>query len=623
MLNSIGEFLSIGVNLLLFMVILPAACGVLLWLFRKQYILQLAAALLSASLNLVFAFGIYTYGEFFTRIPFAAFGFEYLLRVYEFSALFIAFTAVVFLLIVLYTVVHLKNIGYNGLYLLYLYISMAMINGALLSDNLGMMLLFWEGLLCTLFGMLLIGNKENPRTAVKALTISGLAVLLLMLGIILTAYMAGTANISEMGKLSLNNGICLLGFISIMLGALGKSGCMPFHSWIPDAADDAPIVFMAALPGALEKILGIYFTARIVLDIYNLEPGGSMSIAIMLLGAVTIVFAGAMALIQKDMKRLLSYSAISQLGYMVLGIGTGLPVGILGGLFHLMNYVIFITGLLMISGSIEKQTGTTDLNRLGGLYKKMPVTMVCFIICALSITGFPGFNGFFSMELVSDAALESNIIFYICALLGAFLTALSFLKMGRAVFFGEQKLQSDIKEVHETKAGMLIPISILSAFCVLLGLFNTLPLDGLLSPVLGIKESFSRWPHSAILAVFSVIVLLIAVCDHIYGFKRTGNALSATEHIYYAPGLKSIYQLAEKGCFDPYNWMMAVTGGFSDICVWIEHGVSWIYDTAVPGLVKKAGSVLHQLDDGSLSRYLFLAVLGVAFIMSIFAAVLI
>ena len=620
MLNSIGAFLAADINLFLFMVVLPAACGALLWLFRKKYILQSVAALLSVVLNLVFALGIYTYGEFFTRIPFAPFGFEYLFRVYGFSAFFVVFAAAVFLLIVLYAVAYLKNANYGGRYLLYMFLSFAMVNGAMLSDNLGMMLLFWEGLLATLFGMLLVGNTANPKTAFKALAVSGLAVLLLMLGIIVTTHMAGTSNISEMEKLP-QTGIFLLGFITMMSGALGKGGVIPFHSWTLNAAEDAPAVFMVALPGALEKILGIYLAARIVLDIYTFEPGGSMSIAMMTLGVLTIVAASAMALIQEDIKRLLAYLAISQFGLMVLGIGTGLPSGIIGGVFHLVNYAVFQTGLFMISGYIEKRTGTTDLRQLGGLRRKMPVATACFVICALSSVGFPGFGGFFSSGLVSGAALDSHPIFYIGTLLGTFLTALSFLKMGRSVFFGRLKLAPDFKEANEKKAGMLVPISILSVLCVLFGFGNSLLLDGLLGPALGMAASFSGWPYSAVLTVVSVVTLLLAICDHRYGTKKTGNARHAADHIQFAPGLKRIFSSAEKGRFDPYNWLMAAIGGFSDVCVRIEHGVGWIYDSAVPGLVKSVGTVLHRFDNGSLPRYLSLTVFGMLLIAVIFLVI--
>ena len=132
-----------------------------------------------------------------------------------------------------------------------------------------------------------------------------------------------------------------------------------------------------------------------------------MSIVMMTIGAVTILLAVMMALIQKDYKRLLSYHAISQVGYMILGIGTALPVGIVGGLFHMINNAMFKSGLFLTGGAVEKQTGTTDLHNLGGLGRKMPVTFACFLMLALSISGVPPFNGFFSKELIFDGALKA------------------------------------------------------------------------------------------------------------------------------------------------------------------------------------------------------------------------
>ncbi len=618
MLDTICLFLGKNGNLPLYMIALPAVCGLLLWLFKNERVVTYAIAVAASLLNLIFAFSLYFGEEFSVKFPIAPYGFELAFNTNKYAAFFAAFTALIFLLISVYTVAYLKKLKYGGLYLFYLYISIAMINGAILSDNLGMMLFFWEGLLCTLAGILLINNQLNPKTAVKALTISGLADLLLMLGIIVTGSQAGTMNISEIGALPIT-GVGIAGFLCLMLGALGKGGCMPFHTWIPNAAKDAPTVFMAAFPSALEKILGMYLAARIVLDIYDYVPGGTMSMIITSLGMITIVGAVAMALIQKDMKVLLSYHAVSQLGYMVLGVGTGLPIGIVGGLFHMVNHVIYKSGLFMVSGMVEKATGTTDLHLVSGLRKKMPVTTVCFIVFALSIAGFPGFNGFFSKELVFDAALETNVVFYIGAVLGAFLTALSFLKLGRSLFFGELKLPKGIKEIKRPQIGMLAPVSVLAVLCVLFGVWNALPLDHFLVPALGFtEEHFSGWPHSIVLVLISVAALLLAFLDHTYGYKKTGSALKAADHIHYAPVLKTIYASAEKGRFDMYNGIAAAVGAFAAACTKLEHGISWIYDKGVPGLVDGVGQALHRFDNGRLSRYLWLAVGGVGLILVLF-----
>ena len=645
MLHAIGMFLSGGVNLLLFMILLPVICGGVLWFFRKQYILQLVITVLSAGANLFFALGLNFCGEFFQEIPFAPSGFAYSLRVYEFSAVFIVFASGIFLLISLYSVINLKGTKISGLFLFYLYLSFAMVNGALLSDNLGMMLLFWEGLLAPLFCMLLLGKKANPRTAYKALSVEGLAALLLMLGIIVISHTAGTSAISKIDNLPLT-GTALFGFITLMLGTLGKAGCMPFHSWTMDASDDAPAAFMAAIPGAFEKILGIYFSLITVCKMYEFVPGGIASAALMTIGTVTLLSGAAMALIQTDMKRLLTWIAVSQVGFMVLGIGTGTAKGVLCTLLGLLNYGLFQTGLYMISGLIEKRTGTTDLRGLGGLAGKMPLTAACFVVCALSAVGFPGLPGYFAYEILLDAAEESGVIFLIGACLGIFLCAAAFLKMGRSLFWGSGKIPSGNPVASETPvpsgipglsatsvpggkmifSGMLIPVSILSVFCILAGILTgpllELFLNGDTDGGKGLILRIFAWPRFGIFSAAIVILLILAVCDHLFGAKKTGSAFHAADHILQIPGLKSVYGLAQKGRLDPYNWLMAAVGGFSDICTGIEHGISWFYDKGVPGATEKAADVLHRFDNGSLPRYLSLAVCGAALLTVIFLIVL-
>jgi formate hydrogenlyase subunit 3/multisubunit Na+/H+ antiporter MnhD subunit len=228
----------------------------------------------------------------------------------------------------------------------------------------------------------------------------------MMFGIGLTWHLAGTMTISQI-SLPLDR-MGAIAFLFMATGALSKSGCMPFHSWIPDAALDAPLPFMAFLPAALEKLLGIYLLARLSLDMFRLSAASWVSTVLMIVGAATILLAVAMALIQKDYKRLLSYHAVSQVGYMVLGIGTATPVGIVGGLFHMINHAMYKSCLFLSAGSVERQVGTTDLSKLGGLARKMPVTMSCFVIGAAAISGVPPLNGFFSKELVYDGALERH-----------------------------------------------------------------------------------------------------------------------------------------------------------------------------------------------------------------------
>ena len=192
--------------------------------------------------------------------------------------------------------------------------------------------------------------------------------------------------IKEIGALPLNSALSIFAFILLAIGALAKAGAMPFHTWIPEAAEKAPLPVMALLPASLDKLLGIYFLYRICLDFFHLYPNSGLSLLLMLVGSFTIIAAVMMALVQHDLKKLLSYHAVSQVGYMVLGIGTGIPLAMAGGIFHMLNNAIYKTSLFLGAGSVEEARKTTQLNRLGGLARVMPITFITFFIAALSIS---------------------------------------------------------------------------------------------------------------------------------------------------------------------------------------------------------------------------------------------
>lgn len=623
-MNGIAAFLASGngINLLYTMILLPFVLAlVCLAIPKRSYAAQAGVFLIAVMLNLAFALGVFRMPDFTMLIPWAGFEINLALRVYDFSRFIIIAAAIIVFLVGLYSVSFLKRKEYAGQFFFYYLLTLALANGAFLANNFVVMLFFWEGLLVALFGMLVLVNKKSAKTAVKALVLNGTADLLLMLGIAMTCMHAGTLMMDVVSDLPVT-GAGIAGFVCMMAGAIGKAGSMPFHSWIPDAAGDAPLPFMALLPAALEKMLGIYLLTRIVLDFYALEPGGTMSLVMMIIGAVTLFFAVSMALIQKDMKRLLSFHAISQVGYMILGIGTALPVGIVGGLFHMVNNAVYKCCLFLSAGSIEQATGTTDLKKVGGLGRRMPVTGLCFIIAALSIAGVPPFNGFFSKELVFDAAIASHTIFYIVAVAGAFMTAASFLKLGHAAFFGKTKLPEGVKkeDVREAPAAMLLPMIVLAAVCVIFGVWNKLPL-GMIQPLLGdalAGHDYAGWPHSMTLVLISLGVLLLAVINHIIGYRVTGEGIKAVDHIHYAPGLRQLYGCAERHYFDPYDILMMLVYVYAWICYCIDRGVNWIYDVLLVRVTGFVSQSLKSNNTGDIASYMVWSFLGLAFLVLLF-----
>jgi NADH-quinone oxidoreductase subunit L len=404
-----------------------------------------------------------------------------------------------------------------------------------------------------------------------------------------------------------------LAFIFLLIGAMGKGGAMPFHVWIPDAAIDAPLPFMAFMPAALEKLLGIYFLTRITVDMFKLSAGSPLCILLMTVGAITIILAVMMALIQKNYKRLLAYHAISQVGYMILGIGTALPAGIIGGIFHMLNNAMYKSCLFLTAGAVEKQTGTTDLEKLGGLAKKMPVTLACFLITAASISGVPPFNGFFSKELIYDAALERNVIFYLAAIAGTFFTAISFLKLGHSAYFNKNNYEKST--VKEANLFILLPMIIIAALCFLFGVRNDIPINKLINPVLVDKVAEHHFEAKMSLVVITSLVLAAALVSHLFQAHKKGDAVKAVDYIHYAPGLAQIYQLAERKFFDTYEIILKLIGFACRLLYAIDRLIDRFYNDLSVNLAGGLGFAIRKVHTGSYRMYLGWSLAGMFLIM--------
>ncbi len=543
--------------------------------------------------------------ELSCTFPWAGSGIDLSLRLYQFSGFIILAVAFFSLLICLYSLNFLKGKDNEKLFYSYLLISLSFVNGAVLANNLVALLFFWEGLLLTLYGLIALGGRGAFKTATKALVIVGVSDLCMMAGVILTGHLAKTMVLQDI-RLPVH-ALGSVAFILLTIGAISKAGSMPFHTWIPDAAEDAPLPFMAFFPAAIEKLLGIYFLTRITLDMFTLDRHSPLSLVLMGLGALTILLAVMMALVQKNYKRLLSYHAISQVGYMILGIGTCLPAGIIGGIFHMLNNAVYKCGLFLTGGAVEKETGTADLEKLGGMGAKMPLTFLCFLITAASISGVPPFNGFFSKELIYDAALERGAIFYIAALLGSFFTAASFLKLGHAVFM--DKPRQEHKNAKESSLSMLIPMIVLALACALFGVFNRPLVQHFIQPVLGGGAEGQMQP-SLMLVAATVLVLLAAVIHHYLAAKIKGSGLKAADHIHHAPLLSVLYAGAERKYFDPYEIGVKLVSGIARVLWGLDRAIDWFYNTLAVRTTCVFSRGIRRAHSGYYVTYVIWSLLG-------------
>ncbi|HOW89511.1 MAG TPA: proton-conducting transporter membrane subunit, partial [Elusimicrobiales bacterium] len=473
------------------------------------------------------------------------------------------------------------------------------------------------GLLVFLYVFIaLSGSGQASRnTAKKAFLISAVTDLCLLAGVCITGYIAGTFNMSAIAadKLTLE-GWAGLGYLLMLIGALSKAGAVPFHTWIPDAATDSNAPFMALVPAAVDKLLGIYLLARI--SVYLFALNGAAQFGLMALGALTLLLAVMMAMVQSDYKRLLSYHAVSQTGYMILGIGTLNPLGIAGGLFHMINHAVYKSCLFMTSGSVERQTGSTELPKLGGLAGAMPVTAVCFLISAAAISGIAPLNGFFSKEMIYAGTLKTGYtVFFIAAELGSVLTLASFLKLGHSVFFGERP--ESLKGTKEAPFSTLLPMLVLAGVCVAFGFGARLPADFLIAPSLqnlGLTHEETLYGfHFNELFWASVIVILVALVNHMLGLAAgKGVPSKASDHIHYAPGLKELYDMAERRVFDPYEQIMKRVPSAAEILYRIDRFFDYVTDDVPSRAADAFSRASRRFHTGSYPLYMALTAAGFA-----------
>ncbi len=555
------------------------------------------------------------------------------LRLYHFNAFTLLWINIFGLLISLYSIIKMAGHLRVKEYYFYLFLTIAFANGSILADNFVVLLMFWEGLLLTLYGFITLGNTENTqRTATKAFIINGFCDFCMIFGIALLWYLTGKASLSEISHEPVRaTGLYLLSFIMIMIGALGKGGAMPFHTWIPDAAIDAPVSFMAFLPGALEKLLGIFLLTRISVELFVIKDTPA-SMILMIIGSITIVLAVLMALIQKDYKKLLSFHAISQYGYMVLGIGTALPIGIIGGIFHMLNNAIYKSGLFMIAGAVEHRTGTTEMKKLGGLKDEMPITAICYLILAAAISGIWPLNGFVSKELVVHSAYETGfVIFAIAGWVGAIFTFLSFLKAGHSIFLGPRS--KELPKIKEAESPFLIPMIVLAVLCVVFGIYNYIPFKYFFEPILemhpeamGHHYEFSAHALDLInpVAAVSIFMLLIGLVIHLYGWnKAEKRAYMASEVIHRLPVLSTLYDWSEARFFDMYEQGIKFLRGLAHILyVAIDRPIDYFYEKTVTLTGQAFTKILQYAHNGHYANYLAWCIAGLIIIVYVILSII-
>ncbi len=581
---------------------------------RKSDILLGAIALLSSLACLCYSIKLFVVKQM---------NYLDLFKIDALNSFLVPFICLFAFLIIFYSLGYVsKRIKKANEYYAYLLWSLCVSCVVVLANNIILLLIAWG--ISALLLYLLIDIQSSPESSdagKKALMFLGGSDVIMILGVAILWKLTGSFSMDKMHITVLTkSGIAA--FLCLMAAAFSKAGVMPLHSWIPSSSEAAPIPVMAVLPASLDKILGIYFLARCSLYIFTIQPNSFLSLFLMIIGAVTIICAVMMALIQHNFKKLLAYHAVSQVGYMVLGIGTATAIGIAGGIFHMVNNAIYKSCLFLSSGNVEYKTGKSDIDELGGLASAMPITFISFLIAALSISGVPPFNGFFSKWMIYQGVIQNfanpagRFTIFLCllaAMFGSALTLASFMKLIHGIFLGQASPELQPGKIKEVGLFMYMPVLVLSLLCILFGVFAyILPLKYFISPIVGPISAIGNYaPVTA--AVFIIFGLATGLV--IYFISGTGkntrkdscfiggenipaeNKVSGAEFYntikeFYI--LSAIYKKAEAGMFDIY-----------------EQGKKIIFRTA---------KFFQYLHNGVLPTYLVWTLLGMIILFLILAA---
>ncbi|MCH1625155.1 NADH-quinone oxidoreductase subunit L [Fredinandcohnia quinoae] len=343
--------------------------------------------------------------------------------------------------------------------------------GLVISPNLLQTYIFWE--LVGVGSFLLIGfyfyKEEAKAAAKKAFIMTRIGDVGLLIGMILLFWQVGSFEYDEIFKAveagSISYTMITLTAILIFVGAVGKSGQFPLHTWLPDAME-GPTPVSALIHAATMVAAGVYLVAA-TFPLFAASKAAMMTVAIV--GGITAIFAASIGLAQKDIKRVLAYSTVSQLGYMMLALGSA---GYVAGVFHLMTHAFFKALLFLAAGSVIHAVSTQNIEEMGGLWKKLRITGPLFLIGTLAISGVPLFSGFFSKDEILIATwVHGNYALFWLAVIAAFFTAFYMFRLFFMVFTGEAR--GNQSKVHESPSVMTIPMIVLGVLAVVAGYVNT------------------------------------------------------------------------------------------------------------------------------------------------------
>jgi len=393
-------------------------------------------------------------------------GFDFVLSADLLSVFMASISSFVSAVILIYSVDYISHYENQTEYYVMVVLFLGSMMGLVFSANLLWMYVFWE--MTGFASWRLVGFFRSDRDVAKAnktILVTIFGALCMLVGILIIYFDRGTMDL----RLLHGEPIGMAAASLILIGILAKSATLPFSTWLPDAGV-APSTVTSLLHAAVLVKIGVYAYARIFGATFIVDPVFSQAV-LLIAGASALVAAGA-ALIEKDIKRIIAYSTVSQIGFIFLGLASGNKTAFAGALLYILMHSIAKGGLFLCAGIIEQNTHTKDITKMGGLAKTMPLTALSFALCSLSVMGIPPFGGFFSKFLVfKGAAQNGSVLVLMMFLAGAMMTLLYLVRLFYMVFLGEDKATNP----REGSVVMVASVMALALIGLALGAFIYYP----------------------------------------------------------------------------------------------------------------------------------------------------
>ena len=614
-------------------IIACAAVGVSFLLGLSSFMILLKAASVHSSHG-AHAPAVSLVDHFYTWIAFGGLKLDIAFVLDRLSSVMILVVSGVSFLIHIYSMGYMAHdksyVRYFTYLNLFVFFMLVLVGGS----SLPVMFIGWEGVgLCS---YLLIGfwftDNEKASAGKKAFIVNRIGDFGFVIGIIILFWSLGTFDFAEIAQrapevFAMGGAVVTAITLLLFVGATGKSAQIPLYVWLPDAMA-GPTPVSALIHAATMVTAGVYMIVRLNV-LFWLAPVSMMTVAVV--GAVTAIFAASIGLVQNDIKKVLAYSTVSQLGYMFLAVGVG---AFSAGIFHLMTHAFFKALLFLGAGSvIHAMSDKQDIREMGGLRKKMPVTFWTFFIAALAIAGIPPFSGFFSKDEIlwsTFSGERGSIVLWIIGFVAAGMTAFYMFRLVFLTFAGESRADEETKShIHESPSVMTMPLAILAIFAAIGGLVGIPEALGggnhfhhWLSPVIGTANGTfemhggHHFPHSVeyVLIVASVLVAVVGISVAWMFYiknpalpEKIGNKLKICHQI-----LLNKYYIDEI-----YNiFVIQVIRLLSVFLLWkfIDKNVIDGFVNLTGSSVRYCGKMVARVQNGYAQAYAIAFLLGVALI---------